>query len=51
MSNNYGNTIKDKQASAIQSPQKQAAPKQDVEKQKDAEVAAEKGAPGHSDKK
>ncbi|MCW8856833.1 MAG: hypothetical protein OQJ95_05665 [Kangiella sp.] len=51
MSNNYGNTIKDKQASATQSPQKQAAPKQEVGKQKDAEVAVKKAAPGHSDKK
>lgn len=51
MSNSYGNTNKEKQAPATQSTQKQASPKQDVEKQKDAEVAVEKGAPSHSDKK
>lgn len=49
MSNNYGNTIKEKQTPATQSPQKQAAPKQDVEKQQDAKVG--KGAPSRSEQK
>ncbi len=49
MSNSYGNPNKEKQAPTSKSPQKQANPKHDSEKQQG--IKAEKGAPSRSQQK